>query len=163
MKSPLIRLLVRWAVLALGVTLATKIVDGISCDDNTTLFIVVVLLSFFNAVVRPILVLFTLPFIVLTMGVGLVVINAFLFLLVGRLVEGFHVAGFWSAFWGALIVGVTNLIMAALMKRPPDGGSGKGGGGSGINFNVSGSLGKSRKPISGGGSGGKGGGDVIDV
>ena len=120
----------RWLVLALGVTLATKIVDGITCDDGQTLLIVVVLLSFFNAVVRPILVLFTLPFILLTMGVGLVVINALLFMLVGHLVDGFHVASFWSAFWGALIVGVTNIIMAAFMRKPPDNG-GKGGGGNG--------------------------------
>ncbi|MEY4487754.1 MAG: hypothetical protein RIQ79_262 [Verrucomicrobiota bacterium] len=154
MKSKFVALLVRWLVLALGVTLATKIVNGISCDDGPTLLIVVVLLSFFNTVVRPILVLFTLPFIVLTMGVGLVVINALLFMLVGHLVEGFHVADFWSAFWGALIVGVTNIIMASFMRKPPDsGGNGGGGNGGGINVNVSGRIGRNRESA----------GDVIDV
>jgi putative membrane protein len=123
---------VRWLVLALGVTLAEKIVPGINCQDCLTLFVVVVLLSFFNAVLRPILVLFTLPFIVLTMGLGLVVLNALVFMLVGSLVRGFTVEGFWSAVGGALIVGVTNLLMTVLMHQPPGGGGrgpGQGGGG----------------------------------
>jgi putative membrane protein len=152
-------LIVRWLVLALGITLATKIVDGIKCDDGETLLIVVVLLSFFNAVVRPILVLFTLPFILLTMGVGLVVINAFLFLMVDRLVDGFHVANFWSAFWGAVIVGLTNLVMSIFIKRPPAPPGAGGQGGNGININVRGRIGRKRDDAGTRG----GGGDVIDV
>lgn len=132
-NSPFLALIVRWLVLALGVTLAEKLVDGIECADGITLLVVVLLLSFLNAVLRPILVLFSLPFIVLTMGLGLVVINAFLFLLVGKLVKGFEVAGFWPALLGAIIVGVTNFAMTLLMKRPPGGpgGSPPGGGGGG--------------------------------
>ncbi|MBL9201407.1 MAG: phage holin family protein [Opitutaceae bacterium] len=116
MNSQFLQLLLRWAVLALGVTIATKIVPGIECSDGTTLLVVVLLLSFFNAILKPLLVLFTLPFIVLTMGLGVVVINALLFLLVGHLVTGFHVASFWSAVGGALVVSVTNLILSLLMR-----------------------------------------------
>ena len=115
MNHSLIQLIVRWAVLALGVTLATKVIDGISYDDVNTLIIVVVLLSFFNAVLRPLLVLFTLPFILVTMGLGIVLINAFLFMLVGKLVDGFTVATFGSAFFGALIVGVTNMVLSSVL------------------------------------------------
>ena len=86
MNSPITQLLLRWLVLALGVMLATKIVPGIRCDNGQMLIIVVLLLSFFNAILKPLLVLFTLPFILFTMGLGVVVINALLFLLVGRLV-----------------------------------------------------------------------------
>lgn len=111
------QLLVRWAVLAIGVALATGLVEGIRCDDGMTLFVVVLLLSFFNAILRPLLVLFTLPFIILTMGLGIVVINALLFLLVGKLVDGFQVAGFWPAVGGALIVSVTNLLLGGFTKR----------------------------------------------
>jgi putative membrane protein len=113
----LTQLLLRWAVLALGVMLATKLVPGIRCDDGAALVAVVLLLSFFNAILRPLLVLFTLPFILLTMGLGIIVINALLFLLVGRLVDGFQVAGFGSAFWGALIVSVTNLLLSGFIKK----------------------------------------------
>ena len=129
MNPRLVQLLVHWVVMALGVTLATKLVDGISCDSTATLIVVVLLLNFFNAIIKPVLVLFTLPFIVLTLGLGVVVINALLFMFVGRLVDGFHVAGFWPAVWGALVVSVTNLILSRFTRRaavprkeaPPEG------------------------------------------
>ena len=117
MNPRLVQLLVQWVVMALGVTLATKLVDGISCDSTATLIVVVLLLSFFNAIIKPLLVLFTLPFIVLTLGLGVVVINALLFMFVGRLVDGFHVAGFWPAVWGALVVSVTNLILSRFTRK----------------------------------------------
>jgi putative membrane protein len=121
MMSPLLQLFLRWVVLALGVTLATKIVPGITCADGTTLVAVVVLLSFFNAILKPLLVLFTLPFILVTLGLGVVVINALLFMFVGRLVDGFAVAGFWPAVGGSLVVSITNLLLSAFLKggRPP--------------------------------------------
>ena len=119
MNSSFMNLLVRWLVLALGVTLATQLVTGISCDDNGALLTVVVLLSLFNAVLKPLLLLFTLPFIVMTLGLGVLVINALLFLLVGTLVSGFHVAGFWPAFKGALILSLTNMVLNSLFRSPP--------------------------------------------
>ena len=117
MNPRLVQLIVHWVVMALGVTLATKLVDGISCDSTATLIVVVLLLNFFNAIIKPVLVLFTLPFIVLTLGLGVVVINALLFMFVGRLVDGFHVAGFWPAVWGALVVSVTNLILSRFTRK----------------------------------------------
>jgi putative membrane protein len=116
MNSPITQLLVRWLVLALGVMLATTIIPGIECEDGRTLIAVVLLLSFFNAILKPLLVLFTLPFIVLTMGLGIVVINALLFLFVDRLVGGFHVAGFWTAVGGSLIVSLTNFLVSSFVK-----------------------------------------------
>lgn len=125
MHSRFLQLLLHWAVLALGVTLATKLIPGIRCADGFTLVVVVVMLSFLNAILKPLLVLFTMPFIVLTLGLGVLVINALLFLIVGRLVEGFVVAGFWPALGGALVVSVTNMVITRLMRggpRPPSGG-----------------------------------------
>lgn len=121
MNHPFVNLLVRWLVLALGVALSTKIVPGISYDSGLTLLTVVLLLSFLNVVVKPILLLFSLPFIILSLGIGVWLINALLFYFVGRLVDGFHVAGFGAALWGALIVSLTNLIMNRLLAppRPP--------------------------------------------
>src|SRR5580704_5381421 len=123
MNSRFAQLLVRWLILAIGVMIATRLVPGIRCDDIGTLIVVVILLSFFNAILRPLLVLFTLPFILVTMGLGIVVINAFLFMLVGRLVDGFTVAGFWSAVGGSLVVSVTNFVASALVRSsgPPRG------------------------------------------
>ncbi|MEJ1974563.1 MAG: phage holin family protein [Lacunisphaera sp.] len=129
MNNAFVNLVLRWFVLALGVILSTKLVPGIHCDDGLTLVVVVLVLSFFNVVLKPVLLLFTLPFIVLSLGLGIWLINAFIFLAVGRLVNGFHVAGFGSALLGALIVSVTNMVMNRLMRpptppsaRPPGGG-----------------------------------------
>lgn len=147
MNQSMIQLLLRWSVLALGVTIATKVVPGIECNELSTLIIVVVLLSFLNAVLKPLLMLFALPFIVLTMGVGIVLINATLFWLVSELVNGFSVASFGSALWGAIIVSVTNLLIGGLFGTKKAERDGKGGG-------------------SGGSRGGRGSGrddDVIDV
>jgi len=119
MNNAFVNLVLRWMVLALGVVLSTKLVPGISCDDGSTLAVVVLVLSFFNVVLKPLLLLFTLPFIILTLGLGVWVINALLFFAVGRLVNGFHVASFGSALVGALIVSLTGIIMDRLMRPPP--------------------------------------------
>ncbi len=114
--------LVRWAILALGVTIAANVVDGIHYDSLSSLLVVVLLLSFFNEILRPILLLFALPFIVLTLGLGVLVINALLFLAVDGLVGGFHVEGFWSALGGSIIVSVTSLVLDRFTRpRPPVG------------------------------------------
>jgi putative membrane protein len=121
MNRGFVNLLLRWLVMAVGVILSAQLVPGISYDTGTTLAVVVIILSLFNAVLKPLLVLVTLPFIFLTMGIGIWFINALLFYFTGRLVEGFHVAGFGSALLGALIVSVTNLVMSRLLTppRPP--------------------------------------------
>lgn len=121
MNNAFVNLLVRWLVLALGVGLSAKLVPGISYDDGFALVAVAILLSLCNTVLKPLMVLFTLPFIVLSLGIGVWLINALLFYFVGKLVDGFHVAGFGSALWGALIVSVTNLLLTRLLTppRPP--------------------------------------------
>ncbi|MEO7415115.1 MAG: phage holin family protein [Opitutaceae bacterium] len=118
MNSTFNQLLVRWLVLALGVVLATRLVDGISYDTGGTLLVVVLLLSFFNAILKPLLLLFTLPFIIMTMGLGVILINALLFLWVGKLVGGFQVAGFGAAVKGAIVVSLTNLLVSAFVRSP---------------------------------------------
>jgi putative membrane protein len=129
MNHPFVNLLVRWLVLALGVALSTRIVPGINYDTGTTLLVVVVLLSLLNVVVKPILLLFTLPFIILTLGLGIWFVNALLLYFVGHIVSGFHVATFGTAMLGSLIISVTNLVMNRLFapskppaNRPPGGG-----------------------------------------
>ncbi|MCM2275350.1 MAG: phage holin family protein [Candidatus Didemnitutus sp.] len=117
MNHPLVNLLVRWLILALGVGLSATLVPGIDYSSGSTLALVVVLLSLFNAVLKPLLVLFTLPFIVFTLGIGVWLINSLLFYFVGKLVDGFHVAGFGSAMLGALIVSLTNLFLSQMRRR----------------------------------------------
>mgnify|MGYP006193178387 FL=1 len=84
--------------------------SGIDFDSGATLILVVFLLSLFNLILKPVLVLFTLPFIIFTLGFGLWIINALLLLLVSELVPGFYVDSFLSALWGSLVISMTSLI-----------------------------------------------------
>ena len=100
----------RGILIALGVLLASNTSSGISYDSASVLVFAVVLLTLCNVFFKPLLMFFSLPFIILTLGIGIWFINALLLLLVGGLVEGFHVASFGSALWGALVVSLTNGI-----------------------------------------------------
>lgn len=104
-----IKLLKTWLLLALGVVIAAHTAKGISYDSGNALIVAVLLLSLCNVVLKPLLMLFSLPFIILTFGVGIWLINALLFLFVGWLVDGFNVDSFWNALWGALVVSLTGL------------------------------------------------------
>jgi putative membrane protein len=119
------RPVLRWLVIALSVVIAAHTSRGISYNGPGslgphglgTLALIVLTLSVFNIVLRPVLFFFTLPFVLVTLGLGLLVINAVLFLLAGQIVPGFHVAGFWAAFWGALVVSVMSFIANLWMGR----------------------------------------------
>jgi putative membrane protein len=109
-------LLVRWLVLAVGVALAARFAPGIDYRDWTTLMLVVLLLSLFNAFLKPLLVLFTLPLVVLSAGIGLWVINAFLLLMASRIVDGFTVRNWGSAMLGSLIISITNIVFSSVIR-----------------------------------------------
>lgn len=116
----------RWVMIALGVGLSAHLVEGINYDSGWSLLFAVILMSVFNMVLKPLLILFTLPFIILSLGIGVWFINALLFLIVGRLIDGFSVESFSAALWGALIVSVVSLVIGMI-----SGGSRGGGGGFG--------------------------------
>lgn len=104
------KFLLRVAIAALGLWLATEWLDGLVIDTPGTLLLAGVLLGIVNAVVKPIVVLLTLPFTLFTLGLFLLVINAAMLGLVAALLPGMHIAGFWAAFFGALIVAVVSWI-----------------------------------------------------
>jgi putative membrane protein len=103
-------LLIRWAIVALGLWVASRLVPGIHIDDTATLILAAAVLGIVNAVVRPIVVLLTLPLTVLTLGLFLWLVNAAMFGLAARLVTGFHVAGVVPALLGSLLVSITGWI-----------------------------------------------------
>ena len=104
-------LLIRFTVTGIAVFLASQIVPGITIESASAGIAAVILLAFLNAIVRPVLYLFSLPFIVLSLGLFMVVINALLLHVVAWLVKGFVVEGFWPSVWGALIISVTSTIL----------------------------------------------------
>jgi putative membrane protein len=104
--------LVRLLINAAGLWLAQAIVPGIVIDDAVTLLLAALLLGVVNAVVRPIIVILTLPLTVLTLGIFLLVINGLMLALVAALLPGMHVAGLGSAILGWIIVTLTSWVAA---------------------------------------------------
>lgn len=104
-------LLIRFSVTGIAVLLASQIVPGITIATLPAGLAAAVLLALLNALVRPVLYLFSLPFIVLTLGLFMVVINAFLLQLVAFLVKGFVVGGFWPSVWGAVLISLVSSIL----------------------------------------------------
>ena len=101
------RIFKSWLLIALGVLIASHIFAGIHYEDSGALVVAVLLLSLCNVFLKPLLMVFALPFIILTFGLGIWLINALLFLLVGNLVDGFTVDSFAYALAGALVVSLT--------------------------------------------------------
>jgi putative membrane protein len=108
------RFILRAAIAALGLWLATEWIEGLYIDAPMTLVVAAILLGIVNAFVRPLLILLTLPFTIVTLGLFLLVVNAAMLALVAALLPGMHVTGFWAAFWGALIVSIVSWIGSML-------------------------------------------------
>jgi putative membrane protein len=103
-------LVVRTLIIALGIALAAWVVPGVQVQGAGTLLLAGLLLGLVNALVRPLLVILTLPITILTLGLFLLVIHAAMFGLVAWLLSGFQVSGFFSALFGALIVSLTSTM-----------------------------------------------------
>lgn len=98
--------LLTWIATAIALLITAKIVPGLDVDGITASLIGSAVLGFVNAIVKPILFLFTLPLTILTLGLFLLVLNAITFGIVGYLTPGFAVSGFFPALFGSLILSV---------------------------------------------------------
>ena len=110
-------LILRFLFGVAGLWIATRVVHGISYRDTVSLLEAALLLGVINAVVRPILVILTLPLTLITFGLFLLVINALTLKLVTVFLHGFVVQGFWPAVWGALIVSLASWIGQVLVDE----------------------------------------------
>jgi putative membrane protein len=112
------RILLVWILNAIALWLVAVIVPGVQVeDDPLTLFIAAVVLGLVNALVKPLLVILTLPITVVTLGLFLLVINALLFWAVASLLPGFNVDGFWWAMLGALVYSLLTWALSSLLPR----------------------------------------------
>jgi putative membrane protein len=109
------KLLIVWLINALALLALPYLFDSIKIDSFVTAMIVALVLGLVNAVIRPILVLLTLPATILTLGLFIFVINGLMFWFVASFVEGFAVAGFWPAVFGAIVYSVLSWLASALL------------------------------------------------
>jgi putative membrane protein len=103
--------LLRWLVLTVAVLTASWLLDGIRVSGIFPAILAAALLGILNAVLRPLLILLTLPLNILTLGLFTFVINALMLMIVSAIIPGFYVRGFWTAVFGALIIGAASWLL----------------------------------------------------
>jgi putative membrane protein len=106
----------RWAITTVAVMVASSIIHGIRFDSTSDLVGAALLLGFLNAFVRPILLTLSAPLILLTLGFFILIVNALMLTIVPHVVAGFHVDGFGSAFWGAIIISIVSWLLSAFFR-----------------------------------------------
>jgi len=112
----MVALLIRLVVNAIALICVAYVVPGIHVSGFGGALIAALILGLVNAILRPILVILSLPLEILTLGLFTLVINALLFWLVGSLHVGLSVDGFWPAFWGAIVLAIVSWLMALLTR-----------------------------------------------
>jgi putative membrane protein len=121
------KLLLQWFITAAALVAAAYVVPGIRVEGNglTVVLVTAVILGLVNTFIRPVLALLSCGFIILTMGLFMLVLNALSLLLASSIAVnwfnvGFYVDGFWPAFWGALIVSVVSFLLSVVLKPGGD-------------------------------------------
>src|SRR4051812_22802951 len=106
----------RWLVTTVGVMVAASIISGIRYDTLGSLIGAALLLGILNAFVRPFLLILGAPLILLTLGIFILLVNGLMLYWVPSIVSGFHVDGYGSAFWGAIVIGIISWLLSAFFR-----------------------------------------------
>ena len=111
------RILLVWLLNALALIAVAYLMPSITITSFWSALVAALILGLVNAVVRPVLILLTLPVTVITLGLFILVINGLLFWFVGSFIEGFVVQGFWAGFFGAILFSVVSWVLSALVLK----------------------------------------------
>jgi putative membrane protein len=111
----MIGFLIRAAVVAIGLWVASRIVPGVGFSTGESLIWAAILLGIVNAIVRPVLVFLTFPITLLTLGLFLLIINGLMVELVAHFLKGFEVDGLWPAILSSLVVSLTSWVMSCFV------------------------------------------------
>ncbi len=107
--------LIHWGITAVSLWAASQIFNGVKFDNLKSLVVSALLLGFANAIVKPLLIVLTLPLTLLTFGLFVLVINALMVLLVASLVQGFRVSSFWTAFFSSMFISLLSIVIGAFV------------------------------------------------
>ena len=103
--------LIHWAIMSLSLWVASALFSGIKFSNKSSLLISALVLGFVNAVLRPILLILTFPLTLVTLGLFVLVVNALMIMLVAKLVNGFKLSGFWTAFFVSIFIALFSLFI----------------------------------------------------
>ena len=113
--APMKPFLIRWFCTTIAVAVAVKF-TGMWAEGWGALVCTALFLGIINAFIRPVLLLLSLPFILVTLGFFILVVNALMLWFAGGIVPGFHVGGFWNAFFGSIVVSIVSWALSAIFK-----------------------------------------------
>lgn len=109
--------IIKWVLSAVAVIIAAYILPGVTVESFWAALVVAVILSLFNAILRPILVILTIPVTILTLGLFLLVINAVIVLLTDAIIGDFYVSGFWWALIFSLVIAILGAIFDNIAEK----------------------------------------------
>lgn len=118
MNKPLFRLLTRWLVCSLGLWIAANFLSSsISYDSKLRVIIIAgLVLAIINVVIKPILVIFSLPAILLTLGLFMIIINGLTVFIASKLYHPLHITNFWAAVFAGMVIGLVNYLVTAILE-----------------------------------------------
>ena len=115
----MIYLLIRWVLNAIVLWAVAALTPGVSFTSNWSILVTSLAFGLINAIIRPLVILLTLPVNILTLGLFTLIINALMFWLASTMVKGFEVADFMAAFWAALVYWLITLLIGMIEKPRP--------------------------------------------
>ncbi len=102
---------------SLALLIADALIPGFRIEGGFSALLAALVLGLINTFIRPVLILFTLPITILTLGFFIIIINAFAFIIASWIVPGFTVYSFWGAFWGAIITSLVGWLLNSISSR----------------------------------------------
>lgn len=111
--------LLKWLVTAVSIFIVANVFGVIYIENLKALVLAALLLGILNAILRPVLIILTLPITIFTLGLFTLVINGFLLYAVSGMVSGFEIASFWRAFLAALLISIVNALINFLIHKEP--------------------------------------------
>lgn len=119
MNKPLFRFLTRWLVCSLGLWVAAGFLGTSITYDNKLRVIIIagLILAIINVVLKPIIVIFSLPAIVLSLGLFMIIINGLTVFIASKLYTPLHITNFWAAIFAGMMIGLVNYLISAILKE----------------------------------------------
>jgi putative membrane protein len=118
MHQPLTRFLVRWLVCSLGLWIAAGFLRGsIAYDSVATIIVGGLILAIINIVIKPILIIFSLPAILFTLGLFMIIVNGVTVYLASKLYGPLHITSFWAAVFAGMVIGLVNYLVTTILEE----------------------------------------------
>lgn len=111
----MIRFLLRWGISTIALLVIVHLFSGVATANMTALVVMALVLGLLNSFLRPLLTFLSLPFLILTLGISTLFVNALTFFLAAKLVHGMYIAGYWSAFWAAILYSIITFLINMLL------------------------------------------------